>query len=236
MSNIAFSIVLPCYNEAENLPLLLAAYRKVWRPSCELVLVNNGSTDQTAQFLAEELAKPSNAFARSVKVPVNQGYGYGVMAGVHAASGDVIGVSHADMQCSPEDLFRAYDRLMERNGEQVVVKGKRARRDYKASAITLTMAIIASSVLMKPLNDINAQPKVFPRSFLRHLSNPPNGFELDLYILYTARKLRWKVLTVPVVFGVRAHGTSKWAFNLASRRKHMWATLKYIFKLRWSYA
>lgn len=234
MSQFAFSVVLPCYNEAQNLPLILEGYRKVWRDSCELVLVNNGSTDNSAQVLAQELSKPENAFARSVLVPVNQGYGYGVMSGVRAAKGEVIGISHADMQCPPADLFRAYDLLA--GNENAIVKGRRAKRELSASVVTVGMATIATSVLMTPLTDVNAQPKVFSRSLVEHLSDPPNGFELDLYILYSARKLGWKVLELPVVFGKRAHGTSKWAFSLASRRRHMWATLKYIFRLRFSHA
>lgn len=234
MSEVAFSVVLPCYNEAQNLPLILEGYGKVWRESCELVLVNNGSTDNSAEVLEHELAKPENAFARTVLVPVNQGYGYGVMAGVRAARGEVVGISHADMQCPPADLFRAYDMLAQ--NQHAIVKGKRAQREFSASVVTVGMATIATSVLMTPLTDVNAQPKVFPRSLIEHLTDPPTGFELDLYILYSARQLHWKVLELPVVFGKRAHGTSKWAFSLASRRRHMWATLKYIFHLRFSHA
>ncbi len=234
MNKVAFSVVLPCYNEAQNLPLILEGYRKVWRESCELVLVNNGSTDNSAEALECELAKPENAFARSVLVPVNQGYGYGVMTGVRAAQGEVVGISHADMQCPPADLFRAYDMLAQ--NQHAIVKGKRARREFSASVVTVGMATIATSVLMTPLTDVNAQPKVFPRTLVEYLTDPPSGFELDLYILYAARQLNWKVLELPVVFGKRAHGTSKWAFSLASRRRHIWATLKYIFHLRFSHA
>ena len=236
MSKTAFSVVLPCYNEADNLSLILEGYRRVWRDSCELVLVNNGSTDHTANLLEQELAKPENKFVRSVLVPVNRGYGYGVMAGVRAAKGEVIGISHADMQCDPLDLFRSYDRLMENSGNPVLVKGKRGPREFTASLVTVGMSAIATMVLMTRLTDINAQPKVFPHSLVEHLINAPNGFELDLCILFTARKLGWQILEVPVIFRTRVHGTSKWAFSFTSRWKHIWATLKYIFKLRHSYA
>ena len=233
----AFSIVLPCYNEADNLPLLLKAYRAAWpaQLSAELVLVNNGSTDHTAEVLARELARPEYSFARTVLVPVNQGYGFGVNAGIRQARGEVIGVSHADMQCPARDLFRAYDLLNSTgNPRGTFVKGKRGRRGFGASLITNTMATIASAVLTAPLTDINAQPKVFHRSFLDDIPNPPRGFEFDLYLLYRARKKGLKVLTIPVEFGARAHGTSKWAFSLLSRWRHVWATVRYIFRLRFS--
>lgn len=231
----AFSIVLPCYNEADNLPALIAAYRAAWRNiRAELILVNNGSTDRTSAVLQRELSLPENSFARSILVPENQGYGYGVMAGIREASGRVIGISHADMQCDPHDLFIAYDLVTKDASEKTLVKGKRARRAFGASLMTNVMALISSIVLLMPLTDINAQPKVFFRSLREHLDHAPNGFEFDLYLLYTARKQRWKIQTIPVIFGQRLHGTSKWAFSLASRRKHIWATLKFILGLRLS--
>lgn len=232
-SLIEFAVILPCYNEAENLPELLKAYQRVWPgPQAELVLVNNGSTDKTSEVLKRELSRPEYAFARSILVPLNRGYGYGVMVGVRAARGRIIGISHADMQCDPQDLFRGYDCLLASGSLKTLVKGRRKKRRFGPTVITWTMAILASSVLMMWLTDINAQPKIFHSSLVSYLTDPPDGFELDLYVLCAARKLGWNVQTIPVVFGARLHGTSKWAFSLASRRKHIWATVKYIFRLR----
>jgi len=230
---IAFSIVLPCYNEAENLPGLLEAYRAAWRdlPS-ELVLVDNGSTDNTAQVLSELLARPEYAFAHTVTVPKNRGYGYGVMTGLRAARGTVLGISHADMQCPAEDLCRAHEKLVSISSKKVFVKGKRAKRPLLATVITAGMSVISSLVLWKGLADINAQPKVFPREFLATLDAPPDGFELDLYIVYRAKRLGFAIESIPVVFGHRAHGHSKSAFSLASRRRQITKTLRYIFALR----
>ena len=231
---VAFSIVLPCYNEADNLPLLLEAYRAVWPGfPAELVLVNNGSTDHTAKVLRRELAKPEYRFARTVLVPRNRGYGFGVATGMLAARGEFIGISHADMQCAAADLFTAYARLISAPcPARTFIKGKRLKRPFGPSLVTNTMSALATLVLLKPLTDINAQPKVFHRSFLAEIPNPPDGFEFDLYLLYRARAAGLKVLTIPVNFGARAHGASKWAFSLASRRRHISATIKFIFQLR----
>ncbi|MGH2521352.1 MAG: glycosyltransferase family 2 protein [Anaerolineales bacterium] len=233
---IHFSIVLPCYNEADNLPLLLERYVQVWdagRLPAELILVNNGSTDHTAQVLERELRRPELAFARTVLVPKNQGYGHGIQTGLLAGRGEFLGFSHADMQCNPADLFAAYHRLTaERDPTRALVKGKRAPRGFSDSLVTNTMALIASTVLLARLTDINAQPKVFHRSHLERLTHPPLGFQFDLYVLYQARRAGLKILTVPVVFGQRAHGQSKWAFSFLSRYRTIWATIVYIFRLR----
>jgi glycosyltransferase involved in cell wall biosynthesis len=230
-----FSIVLPCYNEAGNLPLLLAAYARAW-PELgvpgELILVDNGSTDETATVLRRELERPELGFARPVQVERNRGFGHGTMTGLRAARGEIVGFSHADMQYTPQDCFAAFRKLAAQpDPARALVKGKRAPRGLGPALVTNTMAVLASAVLLMRLTDINAQPKVFHRSLLEHLRRPPDGFQFDLYVLYTARRHGLKVLTVPVVFGQRAHGQSKWAYSLASRYRTIWATVVYIFKL-----
>lgn len=228
------SIILPCYNEADNLPLLLEAYRAVWEDlPAELILVDNGSTDQTAQVLQQELERSELVFARTLKIPQNQGYGHGIFTGLQAAQGEFIAYSHADMQCSPADVFKAYHKLVTQpEPTQTLVKGKRVKRDFSASLVTTGMAWLASAVLLTSLTDINAQPKVFHRSYVAKLSRPPVGFQFDLYVLYQARRAGLPIMTVPVVFGERVHGQSKWAANIFSRYRTIWATVLYIFRLR----
>ena len=232
--SIRLSIVLPCYNEADNLPLLLQAYRDVWEDlPAELILVNNGSTDHTADVLSQELQRPELSFARTLRITRNKGYGHGIFSGLEAAHGEFVGFSHADMQCSPADVFRAYHKLMEQpDPTNTLVKGKRGQRDFSQALVTNGMALLASTILTTRLTDINAQPKVFHRSHLDRLTHPPAGFQFDLYLLYRARLAKLDLLTVPVVFGQRAHGQSKWAASIFSRYRTMWATLTYMVRLR----
>ncbi|MBI1735320.1 MAG: glycosyltransferase [Candidatus Rokubacteria bacterium] len=228
------SIVLPCYNEAATLPALLARYRAIWRDlPAELILVDNGSTDDTPGTLARELARPEHAFARSVRVAQNRGYGHGIDTGLRAARGEILAFSHADMQCDGADVFAAYDRLIaEPDPRAVIVKGKRAPRDLSASVVTNGMAAIASGVLLRRLTDINAQPKVFHRSHLERLRRPPDGFEFDLYVLYTALRAGVRIVTVPVRFERRLHGQSRWNFGIVSRSRTILRTVGFIWKLR----
>jgi glycosyltransferase involved in cell wall biosynthesis len=226
------SIVLPCYNEAENLPPLLARYAQVWVDlPAELILVDNGSTDHTEAVLRREL--PNYPFARTVKVEKNRGYGHGIMTGLRAARGEYLAFSHADQQCKPDDVFAAYHKLLAApNPVKTLVKGARAQRSFQSELVTTGMAVLASTVLATPLWDINAQPKVFHRSHRDRLRYPPDGFPLDLYVLYQARRAGVKILTVPVVFGVRGHGQSKWAFSFLSRWRTMLNMAAYIGRLR----
>ncbi|MDD6237249.1 MAG: glycosyltransferase family 2 protein, partial [Clostridiales bacterium] len=102
------SIVVPCYNEAENIPLILERFGEVIKTDeVEVILVNNGSTDNSAAVLEELLQK--YPFAKTVLVPVNQGYGYGILQGLDSAQGEYIGWTHADMQTDPADVLKALE-------------------------------------------------------------------------------------------------------------------------------
>lgn len=82
------SIVVPCYNEEENIPLILERFEEIIeQKDIEVILVNNGSTDNSAQILADLL--PKYSFVKTVLVEVNQGYGYGILQGLHMCRGSI---------------------------------------------------------------------------------------------------------------------------------------------------
>lgn len=230
------SVVLPCYNEAPNLPLLLERYRTVAPPGLdwELILVQNGSTDDSAAVLTALLQDPRHAFARVVDVPLNQGYGFGLAQGLRAAAGAVLAFSHADMQCDAKDVFDAYALLRAQGGLEggVIVKGRRQPRALSQQVVTWGMSLWATLCTLRPMADINAQPKVFHRSLLPILEPLPNGFELDVHVLYRALAAGWRLASLPVHFGARAHGQSKWAAHTVLRWRTLGRVAGYILTLR----
>lgn len=229
------SIVLPCYNEAESIPSILRRFREVLadRRDVEVLLVNNGSTDNTADVLAAELARPENSFARTALVEINRGYGLGIMTGIRAASGEVLSWTHADMQTDPADVLLGFDKFAAApDPAGTFLKGRRINRGIFDAFFTFGMSVISSLALGRKLSDVNAQPKMFHRSFLGHMKNPPDDFSLDLYVLYLARSLGFIVLEQPVSFAGRRHGVAKGGGTLKGKIRLVARTWKYIFKLR----
>jgi glycosyltransferase involved in cell wall biosynthesis len=232
--SIAKSIVVPCYNEAANLPALISRFEALHKKGAdwELVLVNNGSTDDSREVLKRELAKPGRKFVRVVEVPSpNVGYGHGILSGLQQAKGKWLAWTHADGQTPPADVITALDRL-EKSGERTFVKGKRQARPLRDELLTRGMQAAAGMILGVKLEDINAQPKAFPRGLLDQAVNPPTDLSLDLYFFWLARTQGYKVETVDVQFGQREHGESKWAFNWRSKGRHISRALKYMVQLR----
>jgi len=203
------SIVVPCYNEKENIPLILERFSQVIgdRP-IEVILVDNGSTDGSSSVI--EALIPEYAFARSVKVPVNKGYGFGIVSGLKEAKGDFIGWTHADMQTDPKDVAHAYDLLIKADNQNVYLKGKRKKRPLLDQFFTVGMSLYETLYLGTPLWDINAQPNLFPKSFFDSLKQFPDDFSLDLFIYYMAREKELTIKRFDVLFTARIHGQSKW--------------------------
>ncbi len=230
------SIVVPCYNEAANLPALLTRFEAhaLGSDDWELLLVDNGSTDDTAAVLAAELAKPNRGFARVVTVPApNVGYGHGILTGLHAARGTLLAWTHADGQTPPADAFRALDLLACCSDPQrTFVKGRRRNRPLGDTLFTAGMQSAALALLGTNLADINGQPKAFSRHLLELAADPPTDLSLDLYFFYIATKHGFAVRTLDVHFGEREHGESKWAFNWRSKARNVARTVKYMARLR----
>ncbi len=204
------SIVIPCYNEEKNIPLILERFQKViHRTDVEVVMVDNGSNDRTKEVLAELSKK--YPFVKSLRVEHNQGYGYGIIQGLRACSGDFIGWTHADMQTDPADVLKALA-VIEKNGEDknIYVKGRRKGRPFFDRFFTGGMSLFETLFMGEKLSDVNAQPNVFGREFFETWQNPPKDFALDLYALYMARKKGMKVVRFPVLFPERLHGKSHW--------------------------
>jgi len=225
-----YSLIIPCYNEAANLPLLLERCKTLSKnQNIEIIFVDNGSNDLSSQVLNQLL--PSHSNCKSVRVEKNQGYGFGILAGLKAAQGDILGWTHADMQTDPKDLLQAM-KIFEANGSQLYVKGKRIGRPLADSAFTIGMSIFETMLLCTRLWDINAQPNLFSRSFFESWENPPHDFSLDLYAYFLARHQGVPIYRFPVKFGVRAHGVSHWNLNWATKVKFILRTVNFSWELR----
>ncbi len=232
VTHVKLSIIIPCYNEEKNIPLILNRFNEVInRNDVEVVIVNNGSTDDSEKIIQGHL--PKYPFAISTKVEVNQGYGYGIISGLKQARGEYIGWTHADMQTDPYDPIKALD-IIEKlgNPDDVYIKGKRKGRPFFDTFFTIGMSFFESLYMKKILWDINAQPNIFHRSFFESWDNPPYDFSLDLYALYMAKISDLKIIRFDVLFPVRIHGQSSWNTSMKAKQKFINRTIDFSIKLK----
>lgn len=228
------SIVVPCYNEAQNIPSILECFSQFFNSKeHELLLVNNGSTDESAEVLLRQI--PRYPFAKTVTVQKNQGYGYGILTGLLATKGDYLGWTHADLQTDPRDTLKAFQ-LIENSvsPNNSYAKGQRKRRPFQDAFFTFGMSVFESCLLKTPLWDINGQPNVFHRSFFETLdiASAPHDFSLDLFFYASAQKQGLSILRFPVLFPKREKGTSSWNKNPMTKLKLIGNTVRYSFQLK----
>jgi glycosyltransferase involved in cell wall biosynthesis len=227
------SIIIPCYNESKNLPLLISRCKEVVNKgnNIEIIVVDNGSNDDTSKVLDELTSNLT--FITRVRIEMNQGYGHGILEGLAAATGEILSWTHADMQTDLGDALKGLDLFNgESNSEELFVKGRRQGRPLTDVFFTVCMSIFETLLLRKFMWDINAQPTMFNRKFFLTWNNPPKDFSLDLYAYYMAKKSRLKVERFPVVFAERAHGVSNWNVSFISKYHFIKRTLLYSFSLQ----
>ena len=227
------SIIVPCYNEAKNIPLLLEQFASVIkRPDIEILFVNNGSKDTSQEVFNQMI--PKYSFAKVIKIEVNQGYGFGITLGFRKAKSEYIGYMHADMQTDPADTIKALEIIEgQPNPKNCFVKGDRKGRSIFDQFFTIGMSLFETIYLSTKLWDINAQPNIFHRSFFESIKdNCPKDFSLDLYFLYMAKKKKLNIIRFDVKFPDRIYGSSNWNTGIASKLKFIKRTVQFSTKLK----
>ena len=227
------SIIVPCYNESKNIPIILERFAAIInREDIEVVLVNNGSTDNSKAVINK--LTPNYKFIKIVNIEVNQGYGFGITTGLKVAKGQFIGYTHADLQTDPADILRALKILEKQpNSQNCFIKGDRKGRNLFDQFFTLGMSVFETFYLGINLWDINAQPNIFHKSFFESVKNGcPKDFSLDLFFLFKAKTNGLDVIRFDVLFPKRIYGESSWNNGFASKWKFIKRTIEFSIKLK----
>ena len=148
------------------------------------------------------------------------GWGNGVSEGLKYAKCKFVGWIHGDLQYDMKILFQVIEILEkpQNQNQNVLIKGRRAKRKFSEDFFTLTMGILASILLRKILFDINAQPSFFSREVLKKFKNTPKDLMLDLYLYNLICKTKERnIIRIPVVQKDREKGQSSWNKNFASK-------------------
>ena len=100
------------------------------------------------------------------------------------------------------------------------------------------MGVYSSIVIGKWMYDINAQPKMFHRTFIDEFENAPLDFTLDLFLMHFFKSKKIRIKSFPVFFNKREYGEAKGGGTLKGKMKLIKRTLKYIHQLakrnKWS--
>lgn len=211
-SPIWVSIVVPVFNEVQNVPLMYSqvteAMKKVSRP-WELILVDDGSSDGSLAAM-EELAGKDKQRVRVVALRRNFGQTAAISAGIDHSYGEVIVLMDGDLQNDPADIPNLLAEI--ENGFDVVSGWRKYRKDNFITRTFPSMIAnrIISYVTGVRLHDYGCTLKAYRREVL-------TGFrlygEMHRFIPAYAGYVGAKITEVPVQHHPRTHGKSKYGLE-----------------------
>jgi polyisoprenyl-phosphate glycosyltransferase len=204
------SVVVSFHDEAANVPAVCDEIAELGRcvPLHEVILVDNGSRDDTGDLLEKAAAR---GWCRVLHNQAPSAYGTGYFSGCAAATGDLIVTNHADGQFRFQEITAGHwlDR-MDAQGVGAVFP-RRTGRSRLARARSLTVRIGSAIMLGEPVPDVNGQPKIFPRSLVDPGVPGPEGFAFDLHLYRSATRAGLHILRPPTVEHPRRDGASSWS-------------------------
>jgi glycosyltransferase involved in cell wall biosynthesis len=205
------SVVVPVYNEQENIgPLCVAlddVIRATGRPY-EIILVNDGSSDRSR----DEIAKAATTYPHLVGINLRRNYGQtaALMAGIDRACGEVIVFIDADLQNDPKDIPRLLAKLDE--GYDVVSGWRRERKDaaLRRNFVSRVANVLISWISGVHLHDYGCTLKAYRRSVIKGMRLYG---EMHRFLPIYATWMGATVCEIPVQHNPRRFGVSKYGLN-----------------------
>jgi glycosyltransferase involved in cell wall biosynthesis len=202
------SVIVPVYNERETLPKVIARLEQVMPVTTELILVDDGSTDGTAEYLA---ALPPRRGRTVICRRVNHGKGSAVRLAIRHSRGRVVAIQDADLEYDPADLLRVIWPILDNNAD--VVYGSRylggtddPSMVHRVGNWVLTK--LSNGVTGLRLTDMETCHKAFDGDLIRSipLKECRFGFEPEITAKIATRVARENVRMLEVPTGYQCRG------------------------------
>ncbi len=199
------SVVLAAYDEGPSIAAVVEGCLRHLPPSAEVIVVDDGSRDDTAALAA-------GAGARVIRLSTNRGKGTALRRGAHEATGSWLVFLDADGQDDPADIPRLLDAA--RGGAELVI-GSRFLGRFEAYAITplhdagnRALTWVVNALFATALTDTQAGFRVLARATFLGCELAATGYDVEVDVLLEVLRQGGAVQEVPVTRHARAHGRS----------------------------
>ena len=227
IDRLRFSLVVPIYNEEENVQNLLAEVEDVLGPHgpFEAVVVDDGSADRSLQRMQEWKRQRSAAWLRIVTLVHNSGQSAAVMAGVERARAEIVATIDGDMQNDPRDIPAMLARVEAREAD-AVVGVRRKRQDTFTRRVSSKIGNgVRNWLTGDRVTDAACGIKAIRRDYWLRA---PKFAGMHRFMATLVRYLGGKVVEVDVNHRPRAAGTAKYGIG-----NRIWKGLRDCFAMRW---
>lgn len=202
---IEVSVIIPAYNEEENIPILMDEFAEMLRQSglnCEVILVDDGSTDKTYQVSLECAKKHS--FLRIAKHNTNRGVTDSLITGFGVARGDIYVFFPADLQYLPKEMPKLIRKMGE--GYQIVTGWKTG--SYEKRLVSSVYNYLSRKLFKVPVHDLNSI-KAFTKEVVDEI---PLRRDWHRYMVVLANEKGFNIGEARVELHPRRFGKTKFGF------------------------
>jgi len=182
---MSVSIVIPAYNESISIGLLLKKLKKVCPKNYEIIVVNDGSTDETASVVKKISG------IKLISYKSNRGKAFALKTGFKKAKYDTVATMDSDGTHLPKDLIRLVKTL---NGYDMVVGSRFSNNMFPENvpfhrSLTNTIgSFVASLILGERVTDVTSGMRIFRKKILKSMDVKAKN--LDFEPEFTARIIR----------------------------------------------
>ncbi len=199
------SVVVPCYNEEaileSNLNKIVSFLEtKSGKYQWELVLVNDGSKDNTGK-IADEFAR-KRTDVRVIHHPVNLNLGLALQTGFRHSKGEIIVVLDVDLSYSVESIEQLVDKLVETSAD--IVLASPYMKGGKVTGVPFSRRVMSKWVnrfmrmaAQDKYHTYTAMVRAYRTSFIRSVNLKTRDYEVSPEIMYKAMILRARVVEIP---------------------------------------
>ena len=185
------SIILPAFNEEKSIANVLKGLDD-WRDRAEIIVVDDCSTDRTAQ-IAE------HAGARVIRHRVNKGYGGALKTGIRAATGEIIVMMDADSEHDASQIASLLDALGD-NDMVVGARGKGSNAPLLRRPGKWVLFQVANYLAQTQIPDLNSGLRAFRKEVVqKFLHILPNGFSFTTTVTLALYKAGYSIVYVPII-------------------------------------
>jgi glycosyltransferase involved in cell wall biosynthesis len=206
------SVIMPVYNEANTIGEILARVRAApVDGELELIIVDDGSTDGTRDFLVEYGRRHDDA--RVILQPANHGKGTAIRRGIEHVTGEVAIIQDADLEYDPRDYPALLKPILEQRAD--IVFGNRFHggehrvlyyRHFVANRVLTMLCNIATDL---NLSDVEVGYKVFRTSVLKQLRLRARRFDIEPELVIKSARLGVRIYEVPISYHGRTYAEGK---------------------------
>lgn len=204
------SIIIPVFNEEATILAVLKLIQNSPIQSKEIIVVNDGSTDDTLKILRRN----KKLFDLLITIEKNQGKGAALQVGFKKASGEVIIVQDADLEYSPDDYSKIIQPIVD--GKADVVYGSRFRGAQAHRVLYFwhylgnkTLTLLSNIVTNLNLTDMETGYKACKTEFLQQLSLKEKSFAIEPEITIKLAQMKLRFYEVGISYHGRTYQEGK---------------------------